>query len=55
MEAQDEGLRERGDTYLWLNLIVLRASLEAQLVKNLPAIKETPVQFLGCEDPLEKG
>ena len=55
VEAQDEGLRERGDTYLWLNLIVLRASLEAQLVKNLPAIKETPVQFLGCEDPLEKG
>ena len=55
MEAQDEGLRERGDIYLWLNLIVLRATLEAQLVKNLPSTKETPVQFLGCEDPLEKG
>ena len=27
----------------------------AQLVKNPPAIKETPVQFLGREDPLEKG
>ena len=27
----------------------------AQLVKNLPAIQETPVQFLGQEDPLEKG
>ena len=26
-----------------------------QLVKNLPAIQETPVQFLGWEDPLEKG
>ena len=25
-----------------------------QLVKNLPAIQETPVQFLGGEDPLEK-
>ena len=31
------------------------ASLVAQLVKNPPAIQETPVQFLGQEDPLEKG
>ena len=29
-------------------------SLEAQLVKNLPAMQETWVQFLGWEDPLEK-
>ena len=27
----------------------------AQLVKNLPAMQETPVLFLGPEDPLEKG
>jgi len=27
----------------------------AQLVKNLPAVQETLVQFLGWEDPLEKG
>ena len=27
----------------------------AQLVKNPPAVKETPVQFLGWEDLLEKG
>ena len=27
----------------------------AQLVKNPPAIQETLVQFLGREDPLEKG
>ena len=27
----------------------------AQLVKNLPAMQETWVQFLGWEDPLEKG
>ena len=27
----------------------------AQLVKNPPAIQETWVQSLGCEDPLEKG
>ena len=32
-----------------------RASPTAQLVKNLPAMPETPVQFLGWEDPLEKG
>ena len=25
-----------------------------QMVKNLPAIQETQVQFLGQEDPLEK-
>ena len=30
-------------------------SLAAQLVKNLLAMQETPVQFLGWEDPLEKG
>ena len=32
-----------------------RASLVAQLVKNPPAMQEIPVQFLGWEDPLEKG
>ena len=32
----------------------LRALLIVQLVKNLPAIQETWVQFLGWEDPLEK-
>ena len=32
-----------------------RASLVAQLVKNLPAMQEIPVQFLGREDPQEKG
>ena len=31
------------------------ASLVAQLVKNLPAMRETWVQFLGWEDLLEKG
>ena len=30
-------------------------SLVAQLVKNVPAMQETLVQFLGQEDPLEKG
>ena len=41
------------------NLIVpshlVGASLIAQLVKNPPAIQETLVQFLGQEDPVEKG
>ena len=31
-----------------------QASLVAQLVKNLPAMQETRVRFLGWEDPLEK-
>ena len=31
------------------------ASLVAQLVKNLPAMQETLVGFLGQEDLLEKG
>ena len=29
-------------------------SLVAQLVKTLPAMQETRIQFLGWEDPLEK-
>ena len=29
-------------------------SLVAQLVKNLPAMQETLVRFLGLEDPLER-
>ena len=32
----------------------LGASLVVQMVKNLPAMQETQVQFLGQEDPLEK-
>ena len=31
------------------------ASLVVQWVKNLPAMRETYVQSLGWEDPLEKG
>ena len=30
------------------------ASLVAQTVKRLPAMRETQVRFLGLEDPLEK-
>ena len=32
----------------------MTASLVAQMVKHLPAMRETRVQFLGWEDPLEK-
>ena len=32
-----------------------QVSLLAQLVKNLPAMRETWVQSLGWKDPLEKG
>ena len=31
------------------------ASLVIQMVKNSPAMRETCVQFLGWEDPLEEG
>ena len=31
------------------------ASLVPQLIKNLPAVQQTLVRFLGQEDPLEKG
>ena len=35
--------------------LAFNASLVTQLVKNLPAMQETSVRFLGREDPLEKG
>ena len=34
--------------------MVYIASLVAQMVKNLPVMQETWVQYLGQEDPLEK-
>ena len=34
---------------------LVRASLAAHLVKNLPAMQETWVRSLDWEDPLEKG
>ena len=36
-------------------ILGFRASLLAQMVKNLPAMQETWVQSLGQEDTLEKG
>ena len=55
------GIKVRCDTFhlkqtlpsiIWLTPAPL---LVAQLVKNPPAVHETPVQFLGREDPLENG
>ena len=39
----------------WFCLSQERASLIAQLVKNPPAMQETPFRFLGRKDLLEKG
>ena len=37
------------------NLLDHRAFLLAQMVKNLPAMQETWVLYLGWDDPLEEG
>ena len=49
------GLNLSGVTWFVIWLTAKRASLVVQLVKNPPAMQETWVQFLGWEDPLEKG
>ena len=36
-------------------MLLTEASLVVQMVKSLPAMWETWVQFLGQEDPLEEG
>ena len=41
--------------HLHFLIFYLRASLVAQIVKNLSAMRETWVQSLGWEDLLEKG
>ena len=38
-----------------INYLLPGASLVAQMVKNLPEMRETWVQSLGWEDPLEEG
>ena len=42
-------------SHLVATWIIRGSSLVAQLVKNPPAMQETLVEFLGQEDPLEKG
>ena len=46
-EVKDKGEREIYNQ--------LRASMVAQMIKNLPTTQETRVQSLGWEDPLGKG
>ena len=40
---------------LFHSLICWKLYFMGFLVKNLPAMQETAVRFLGREDPLEKG
>ena len=40
--------------FIFLSIPISGASLISQSVKNLPAMQETRVRFLGREDPLEK-
>ena len=55
MQRQDIPLPDNLRLLGWFLLIIpKRASLVAQLVKNLPAVQETWVRSLGWEDPLEK-
>ena len=41
--------------FIYAHIIFVKASLVAQMVKNLPAMQETWVLSLGWEDTLEKG
>ena len=49
------GLRRSAEEGIGYPLQYSWASLMAQLVKNLPAMWDTLIRFLGQEDPLEKG
>ena len=54
-ELRNSLSRQMHEEIYTYKLTVYRASLIAQLVKNLPAMQESPVWFLGQEDHLEKG
>ena len=47
--------RVLGKVPFGLESLLLRASLVAEMVKNLPTMQETWVQSLGQEDTLEEG
>ena len=47
-------LQSMGSQRIGHELVMIGASLVAQLVKNPPAMQETWVQSLDWEDPLEK-
>ena len=52
---------QQGSQYLWCFLFhfgrqeAQSKKMVTQLVKNLPAMRDTWIQSLGWEDPLEKG
>ena len=48
--TQSKSLSQTGEQ----NVVYMWASLVAQRLKHLPAMRETWVRFLGWEDPLEK-
>ena len=48
-------LRKNFNDLKFLHLPIKSASLVAQMVKSLPEVLETWIQFLGWEDPLEEG
>ena len=48
-------LKKTQQTELYGTWIESRASLVTEMVQNMPAMQVTQVQFLGQEDPLEKG
>ena len=52
-EKQSGGLSELFLSSQSFDIFTL--TMVGQLVKNPPAMQETPVQFLGWDDPLEKG
>ena len=41
--------------HMFASSLAIIASLVAQMVKSLPAMRETWVQSLGWEDPVEEG
>ena len=47
-------LKRTGLLYITIIIIIIEASLVAQIVNNLPTMQETQVPSLGQEDPLEK-
>jgi len=52
--ARGLGSTSGQETRSHVTTIYIWASLAAQLVKNPAAVQETPVRFLGREDPLEE-
>ena len=53
-KKQNRVFRNQKIAPIFLLYVPTGASLVAQMVKHLPAMRETWVQFLGREDPLEK-